>query len=1125
MILLKKTTTRKPQAGAIQNYQILDATPDRSLSKLTALVAQLCDAPICVISIVEEKRQWFKSRFGLNVSQSSRKNPFGLQLPDNGEMLIIPNCDRDPRFDGKIVIPGGDAIRFFAGTPLLTQDGQMLGALCVMDTVSRGLTKLQMETLQVTSQQVIYHLELRRQSQTMAANESRLRIALDAAQMGPFEWDLRDDTISQYENSDRILGFAPNEFDGSFQMFAERVHPDDLEPLKATLQAAMIYRSPAVYEFRVIDSSGEIRWVSGQGEYSFNEDGTPIFLSGVILDVTKRKHEELRAQRMNGVQAFLGEVNQAITREASNNELLEISCRTAVEKGGYQMAWIGLRKSVRAPLRMEAFAGGNDSIRQGIEEYLDLEQASAAKSSLEVFRDQSQLVCHDLGEPVGPAAWRSAAQGQGYQSMVAFPIRVEGEILGVFTIYSKEQESFLDEELRLLDELAIDISFALEIRKRDREKLHFTEALKESAAKLSDAMKIARLAHWEYNLEKDHFHFNDHFYDLLRTTAEEQGGYFLSPDEYAERFLPEEERDTVRSEMTKALQSEDLSYNVQLEHKVLLGDGLEGYFSVRVFAEKDHTGRTVRYHGVNQDITERKLAEDAATKAQRRFRALIEHSSDIILLVDRDGSIIYSSPAVQAVEGYSSEELTFQNYLDNVHPEDVQAVKDTKEKMLENPDKPFPVTWRRQHKNGNWLWLEGVSINLLDDPAVGAIVTNYRDITGRRQLEDDLRQAQKMEAIGRLAGGVAHDFNNLLTVINGYGTLLINDEPDAERTKEAGTLIVQAAERASSLTRQLLAFSRRQVIQAKDLNLNENVSNIAMMLKRILGEDVQLDLHESSAKLWVHADPGMLDQILLNLAVNARDAMPEGGKLTIETKTRELTAKDLESLPDCVPGDYASLRVTDTGCGISEENMSRIFEPFFTTKDPGKGTGLGLATVFGIVNQHKGTVQVESEVDVGTTFDILIPIIEHEEKEEGPTAGGDRQVAIGGKEKILLVEDEQPVRLLVRNVLERAGYEILEASNGEEALEVWESAGGDIDLLFTDIVMPGGISGLDLSNQIRQRCPDLRAIFTSGYSADIAGQELSLRPGENFVQKPIPIYQLLKTVRNCFDEDGVVLPS
>ena len=422
-----------------------------------------------------------------------------------------------------------------------------------------------------------------------------------------------------------------------------------------------------------------------------------------------------------------------------------------------------------------------------------------------------------------------------------------------------------------------------------------------------------------------------------------------------------------------------------------------------------------------------------------------------------------------------------------------------------------------KRKDGT-LYEEESTISPIVDDAGRTVnyVAVKRDVTREVQLEAQFLQAQKMEAIGQLAGGVAHDFNNILAAILMQTELIATTEGLPDKIRDGLREISAYADRAATLTRQLLLFSCRQVMQPRNLDLNDLVTNLAKMLRRIIGEDVRLELNLHPKPLTTHADPGMLDQVLLNLVVNARDAMPGGGHLLIETRKRTFTPEVAASIPGASPGRKICLCVTDTGTGIAPENLARIFEPFFTTKEPGKGTGLGLATVFGIVKQHGGSLCVESEVGRGTTFQVFLPAAEKTDKSaEEPSA---KPKPRGGEETILLVEDEQVVRYLIRNMLERAGYRVLEAAHGVEAEHILETSKTSIHLLLTDIVMPEGMSGRELAARIRERIPNLPVIFTSGYDVETAGRELTLKKGQNFIKKPFSAQQLLEMVRHSLDE-------
>ena len=421
------------------------------------------------------------------------------------------------------------------------------------------------------------------------------------------------------------------------------------------------------------------------------------------------------------------------------------------------------------------------------------------------------------------------------------------------------------------------------------------------------------------------------------------------------------------------------------------------------------------------------------------------------------------------------------------------------------------------------------SISRLEMEGSRFLTVTCRDISERiaaeetrKNLEAQLRQAQKLEAIGQLAGGVAHDFNNLLTVINGNAALLIGQgRLDAEGVGLARQ-VIEAAERAASLTRQLLMFSRKQPLRLTDLDLNEITQKMTRMLHRILGEDISLRTSCESGLPPIHGDVGMVEQTLLNLAVNARDAMPTGGTITITTALRRFAAADLREHPDSVAGTFVCLSVADTGTGIAAANLPHIFEPFFTTKDVNKGTGLGLAMVYGVVKQHHGWIEVATAAGKGTTFRIYLPALPARE-----TSKPQREPSLQlppGKETVLVVEDEPALRSLVQNVLARCGYTVLMAGSGNEAIGIWDPNRDRVDLLLTDIIMPDGLTGRQLAEKFLAEKPGLKVIYTSGYSPETAGLQSGELEGRLFLPKPYSPSQLAQCVREALDE-GCPAPS
>ena len=402
-------------------------------------------------------------------------------------------------------------------------------------------------------------------------------------------------------------------------------------------------------------------------------------------------------------------------------------------------------------------------------------------------------------------------------------------------------------------------------------------------------------------------------------------------------------------------------------------------------------------------------------------------------------------------------------------------------------------------------------------PASQVVQCYATEITERLNLEAQLRHSVKMEAVGQLAAGVAHDFNNILTIVQGHASLLQEScRADAD-SAESLRQITLAAERAGNLIRQLLMFSRKQVMQPTDLDLNEVIGNLTQMLRRLMGEHITLTTLAAPNLPPIHADTGMIEQILMNLAVNARDAMPKGGQLILSTCVRTLDRGATLANPEARPGEFVCLAVQDTGCGMDAATLHRIFEPFFTTKEVGKGTGLGLATVYGIVKQHQGWIEVESEVGVGTTFRFFLPC-STKPLAAGPAATPAERPLVRGRETILVVEDETALRELVVKVLEMHGYRVFAAASGVEALRVWAEHQAQIDLLLTDMVMPEGILGGELAERLLRQAPGLKVIITTGYSPGMAGKDLALLKGANFLPKPYPPSRLAQTVRDCLDQ-------
>ncbi len=518
------------------------------------------------------------------------------------------------------------------------------------------------------------------------------------------------------------------------------------------------------------------------------------------------------------------------------------------------------------------------------------------------------------------------------------------------------------------------------------------------------------------------------------------------------------------------------------------------------------------------DVTHRKQTEHDLTESEKRYRRLVESVTDYIYTVEiGNGRAVstYHGPGCISVTGYSSEDYQADPnlWLRMVFEEDRGFVAERANRILSgSPVAPFEH--RLIHKTGSLRWVRHTTVPRYDhDGRLIAYDGLISDITQVKTLENQLRQAQKMEAVGQLAGGVAHDFNNILTAIIGYGNLLLMKMPRSDVCRTYVDNILSTAERAANLTHSLLAFSRKQIIDLKPINVHEIIHRVEKLLVRVIGEDIEFTTKLSGSNLIVLADSIQIEQILMNLATNARDAMPDGGALLLETDSIELGEDFIRAHSYGKPGSYALISVTDTGCGMEPVVKSRIFEPFFTTKEVGKGTGLGLAMVYGIVKQHNGYIHVYSEPGQGSTFKIYLPLVDS----AVVNAAGPREEEVKrGSETVLLAEDDSTVRELTRSVLEDFGYTVIEAVDGEDAVNKFHESRKPVDLLVLDIVMPKK-KGKEAYEEIRKVDPGIKVLFTSGYTADVVHKKKIIDSGLDFIVKPSAPTVFLKRVREVLD--------
>jgi len=814
--------------------------------------------------------------------------------------------------------------------------------------------------------------------------------------------------------------------------------------------------------------------------------------------------------------------NQALVHANDESSLLLEVCQVIVRDGGYRTAWVGMTDPATGEVRRVAHAG----------------------------------------------PWSDEASSRHGEATLALALDSDGRTLGVLTIYAAGDGAFDEAEQSLLRELADDLAYGIQALRTAANERQAEQALRGSQSKLVMAMDLAGVAHWEFDARTNVFTLDERIYNQLGTTAEREGGVAIDADEYVRRFIPPEDHHIIREFAATARAATGTGYIAQFEHRIHRADGSIGVVQVRASYVKDATGRVVKVHGANQDITERKRAAAEVVAANERYarqeaslttlmRSYVRAPDDFTTIVREITEVVARTLEVAEVGVWrhddrgtstrcqdlfewrearhsSGEELTEEagpHFFQSIAESDVIAAYDAAvdartSELADGYLKPHDITSmmsvaiRSQgstvgvlschHRGPQRRWMPDEQTYAV---AVANLLSAIIAQVERQRLELQLRQAQKLEAIGQLAGGVAHDFNNILTVILGHTEQAAQDRRLPAEVHEAIADIAQNAARASALTRQLLAFSRRQTIQVKDVNMNVVVDDLTRMLNRILGEDIDVEFHYAPRPAYVRADPGMIEQVLLNLVVNARDAMPLGGHLSIEVSLVEGAVDS--GRPARPIGSWVCLRVTDTGSGIAGEHLPHIFEPFFTTKDVGKGTGLGLATTYGIAQQHGGWVEVDTEVERGTTFRVFFPHVSAVAAEAPVPAAVPAPPR--GHETILVVEDEDGVRALVIKVLERLGYRLLPAQSGPRAIEVWREHESAIDMLITDIVMPGGMNGIELADRLRRTRPSLKVIFTSGYMADVSRNGIPARETDGFLAKPFSLPELAQLVRRTLD--------
>jgi PAS domain S-box-containing protein len=948
---------------------------------------------------------------------------------------------------------------------------------------------------------VIALLRRDKQARRDAAEEEKLREArrlseeayralFDNATEGIFQTTVEGRIVTANRALARMYGYeSPQQLMEKVSNVSTQLYVDPAQR-QALLEALRREDVVSNYEFEVIRADGRLMWVRENVRAVRDAHGELSYLEGTVEDVSDFWWGEQRRRLQNALTRLLGD---AATVEQGRPQILSTVC-TALgwEVGIFFEVADGSLRSVDSwhVLDMEAA-----ELDEAIPHLIYLRGQKLAGEAW--VSGEPKWIADLSAEPAYANADLLAAYG--LNSVFAVPIFVKGEVQYVLE-FSSTRITLPDPELHhVLGSISSELGHLIE-RKRGEEALRRSEVRK--AAILRSALDCIIT----FDLDGRIIEFNPAAERTFGYTAQEALGR-----EMAQLIIPETLRESHRRGLAL--------YNVttvgvpgrRMELTAMRADGTE--FPVELSISRIQIDGKPMFTAYMRDVTERLEAQRITSE----LAAVVAHSNDAIVACTIEGKIVSWNVGAERIYGYSAEEVLGRQ-LDILIPQDRLDEFPQALTMVKRGESLANYETVRLRKDGR-----RISVSLTDSPmrSDGARVTGLssiaRDITERKRLEEELLQSQKMDAVGRLAGGIAHDFNNILTAILGYSDLLIGQIDEKQWMYKHLAEIRKAADFAASLTHQLLAFSRRQPLFLRVFNINETVKSMHKMLQRVIGEHIQIHTHLKAEIGRLKADPSQLEQVLLNLCVNARDAMPKAGSITIETADVSYFLDDFYTLNEMPAGEYVKLTICDTGTGMTPEVKKHIFEPFFTTKEKGQGTGLGLATCYGIVKQSGGYIAVDSQVDVGTTFSIYLPRVD----ETGEKSSIRKEVGQlpGGNETVLYVEDEITVRSLTAHVLRRLGYTVLEASSGKQARDAFESQNGrEVDLLFSDVVLPDA-GGKELADWIREtRNGRTKMLFTSGYVDESILKRHGLELGTAFLQKPFTPADLAKKIREVLDD-------
>lgn len=901
--------------------------------------------------------------------------------------------------------------------------------------------------------------DVKRAEEVLLESEKRMSLAMQAGNMGLFDLNLKTGEAVVNPEYSQMLGYDPADLHVSVSQWIDRLHPDDRERVESVYHAYVSGEIPHYnVEFRQRTRDGSWKWVLSYGRIMERDpDGTPRRMLGVHVDISERKQAEetLRASR-NLLRSILENVPIRVFWKDAESRYL--GCNTAFAHDA-------------------GFSHPEDL--QGKDDFQMVWREQA-----ELYRADDKRVMASGNPIIGIEEPQTTPDGQTICLRTSkVPLHdSEHNVVGVLGIYEditqrKQAEEALresGEQLRVI----FDASQAGIILVAPGGTILFAN---NRMAEMF-GMPLGQLIGSSYL---------EHLHEAWRLTGDEYMGQLIRGDIQA----------------------------VSSERHYIRADGSDfwGFLSGKRLESPDGTLRALV--GIIADISEYKRVEEELHESENRLRFALEGSNDGLWDVKMRSNTIYLSPRGWEILGYRPGEdgAVINDWSELVHPEDLLLTNERLREHIEGLTPIFQVEQRLRIKSGGWKWVltRGKVVARDADGTPLRITGTHTDLTEQKTLQEQLSQAQKLESVGRLAGGVAHDFNNMLSVILGHAQLALKREAASPPLREHLDQIQLAAERSADIVRQLLAFARKQTVAPKVLDLNETVASMLKMLSRLIGEDIDLVWLPGEGVWPVRMDAAQIDQILVNLCVNARDSIAGIGRVSIETDNRNCDAAFCDRHTGCIPGEYVLFTVSDDGCGMDKETTGKIFEPFFTTKGVGQGTGLGLATVYGIVKQNDGFIDVYSEPGHGTSFKIYLP--RYQGKEKQARADGSPEPAGRGHETVLMVEDEPAILDLGKQILEMQGYRVLTAGTPGEAIRMAIEHVGEIHLLLTDVIMPE-MNGRELAKKLLSLYPGLKRLFMSGYTADVIAHHGVLDEGVQFIQKPFSLDALADKVRETLDQ-------